>query len=91
MPRGSPRLRHRDLADEVPRIFDDFYRASNTKLTGIGGWGLGLSLFRNVLANHNATVDVHSRVGLGTTIAVPVPFERVGTVATTRKKTSSTG
>lgn len=51
------------------RIFDPFF---TTKEVG-KGTGLGLSVVYNILQNHQATIDVTSSPGSGTTISVAFP------------------
>lgn len=56
--------------EDLPHIFDRFFRASNATASAIGGMGLGLSLVKQVVAEHQGTIDVRSRVGHGTTVVV---------------------
>ncbi len=58
--------------DEIARIFDEFYRASNAeRLTK--GTGLGLSIVKLVVERHHGTVDVESTPQKGTTFRVTLP------------------
>jgi signal transduction histidine kinase len=62
-------------ADELPYIFDRFYRARSSD--GTRGSGLGLAIVKAIAEAHNGEVDVESTVGLGTTFRVELPgFER---------------
>lgn len=58
-------------ADELPHIFDHFYRAANT--TNIAGTGVGLSGVQAVVSQHGGHITVESAVGVGTTMAVYLP------------------
>jgi signal transduction histidine kinase len=58
---------------ELPQIFDRYYRASTS--AGVPGSGLGLSLVRQLVALHHGTVDLRSKVGIGTVIAVSLPLQ----------------
>ncbi|WP_051962960.1 sensor histidine kinase [Mesoaciditoga lauensis] len=51
--------------EEVPRIFERFYRATNSTRTGAKGMGLGLSLVKHLCEVINAKVDVKSQYMIG--------------------------
>lgn len=54
--------------DDLPHIFEPFYRASNTG--SVIGHGVGLALAKAILEKHGATVSVESEQGEGTTVRV---------------------
>lgn len=54
--------------DDLPHIFEPFYRASNTG--SVIGHGVGLALAKAILEKHGATVSVESKQGEGTTVRV---------------------
>jgi signal transduction histidine kinase len=56
---------------EQSRIFDLFYRATNTDL--VSGTGLGLTIVKEVVELHNGQIHVQSQVGVGTTFVVTLP------------------
>lgn len=58
---------------ELPKIFNDFYRAQNARRFREEGTGLGLSIVRTIVEAHGGEIDVKSEVGLGTTFAVVLP------------------
>lgn len=58
-------------ADEVPKVFDRFYRASTA--TAVSGTGLGLPIVQAIAEAHGGTVSVASDVGVGTTFTVELP------------------
>lgn len=60
-------------SDELTRIFERFYRASNAKISGSSGLGLGLSLVKHALNLINGTIEVKSRYMLGTTVTISFP------------------
>jgi signal transduction histidine kinase len=60
-------------SEELPRIFERFYRASNAKTSGSSGLGLGLSLVKHALNLIDGTIDVRSRYMLGTTVTISLP------------------
>ena len=59
--------------EELPRIFDRFYRADPARTPNQDGAGLGLSLVRWIADQHAATIDVVSRSGHGSTFTVSFP------------------
>jgi signal transduction histidine kinase len=62
-------------ADELPYIFDRFYRARSSD--GTRGSGLGLAIVKAIAEAHNGEVDVESSASFGTTFRVELPgFER---------------
>ncbi|MDD5820910.1 MAG: HAMP domain-containing sensor histidine kinase [Prevotella sp.] len=54
--------------DDLPHIFEPFYRASNTG--SVMGHGVGLALAKAILEKHGAKVSVESQQGEGTTVCV---------------------
>lgn len=59
-------------ADELPHIFDRFYRAANA--TAQQGSGLGLSVVKLLLEAMNGTIQVQSELGESTTFALSFPI-----------------
>ena len=59
--------------DDLPHVFDRFYRATNVPQTTISGLGLGLYLVKEFVEMHGGMVDVQSTVGQGTTFRVTLP------------------
>ncbi len=62
-----------DAAD-LPRIFEQFFRASSAKEFGIVGTGVGLAIVKRVTDLHGGTVNVSSILGQGTTFTVRLPI-----------------
>lgn len=62
-------------ADDIPRLFSRFFRASNVQGAAIPGVGLGLGLAisRQIVQAHGGTITVDSAVGRGTTVTVRLP------------------
>jgi len=60
-------------SDELPRIFDKFYRAKTEKTRNIVGTGLGLPIVKSIVEAHNGTVKVESKEGVGSTFYVRLP------------------
>jgi len=60
--------------DELPRIFDKFYRSKTEKTRNIVGTGLGLPIVKSIVEAHNGTVKVESKEGVGSTFYVRLPI-----------------
>ncbi|MCX4448094.1 sensor histidine kinase [Streptomyces sp. NPDC087866] len=65
-------------AQDLPRLFDRFWRADASRDRATGGSGLGLSIARQIVADHGGTIEVRSTVGEGTTFAVALPAAGAG-------------
>ncbi len=59
--------------EELPKIFDRFYRSDSARKTESGGHGLGLSIARIIVIAHGGKLNVRSKVGMGTTFSVTLP------------------
>lgn len=60
--------------EDIPKIYERFYRVDKSHSREIGGNGLGLSITRNVIAMHKGAIKVESSLGEGTTFAVKIPL-----------------
>lgn len=59
--------------EDLPRIFDKFFRASQAKSSRIPGTGLGLPLARYLIESHGGCIEVRSALGEGSTFLVRLP------------------
>ena len=59
--------------EELPRIFERFYRADAARNYETGGHGLGLSIARIIVVAHGGKIHVRSKVGEGTTFEIVLP------------------
>ncbi|HVS42823.1 MAG TPA: ATP-binding protein [Candidatus Dormibacteraeota bacterium] len=59
--------------DALPRVFERFYQVDNTATRTYGGTGMGLALVRRLVEAHGGSVEVESRVGVGTCFALLWP------------------
>jgi heavy metal sensor kinase len=57
-------------ADELPFVFDRFWRADKVRSRDASGSGLGLAIAREIAESHNAELKVESSVGHGSTFTV---------------------
>jgi signal transduction histidine kinase/FixJ family two-component response regulator len=66
--------------EDLPRIFDKFYRVKTTETRQIVGTGLGLSIVKSIVYAHLGSITVESEEGGGTTFTVSFPKESNPTV-----------
>lgn len=59
--------------EDLPLIFNRFYRAANAQSVDPGGTGLGLAIVKKVVEQHRGRVEVSSTVGIGTTFTIRLP------------------
>jgi signal transduction histidine kinase len=81
--RGARRLSVADTGigirqQDLPRVFERFYRVDSARSRATGGTGLGLSIVRHAVERHGGTVHVESTLGEGTTFTVSIPIEAHG-------------
>jgi signal transduction histidine kinase len=60
-------------ADDLPRLFDRFYRARSATAVNVSGTGLGLAIAKTIADFHDAQLDVKSELGRGTRFRLLLP------------------
>lgn len=60
-------------AEELPRVFERFYRGTNTGDARASGSGLGLAIVRSIVEMHSGEIDIASVVGEGTAVRITLP------------------
>ena len=58
---------------ELPKVFDEFYRATNAKKIEKDGTGLGLSIAKQIIERHNGKIWAESKEGIGTKFSFTLP------------------
>jgi len=60
-------------SEDLPKIFDEFYRAPNAKSYKVEGTGLGLAIVKEIVEAHGGSLKVQSELGKGSTFTVSLP------------------
>jgi signal transduction histidine kinase len=60
--------------DDLPHLFEEFYRGANVKEAGIPGTGLGLVIVKDLVERYGGRLSVKSQIGEGSTFTVTLPL-----------------
>jgi len=62
--------------EDLPRVFERFYRVDKVRSRELGGTGLGLSIVKHIVESHGGTVHVQSVLGQGSTFFLRLPVSQ---------------
>lgn len=63
-------------AEDLPHVFDRFYRADKARTSGKGGYGLGLSIAQTIARDHGGDISAESSASDGTVFTVTLPLAK---------------
>ncbi|WP_209123510.1 ATP-binding protein [Alkalihalobacillus sp. BA299] len=61
--------------EDLPYIFDRFYKGSKTRNSKDGGSGLGLAICKEIIEAHRGRIEAESSIGKGSTFSLMLPIE----------------
>lgn len=77
---GGVEIRVRDSGigipdEDIPHLFERFYRVEKSRTSETGGTGLGLAIAKEIVEAHGGSISVESKLNEGTTIIIQLPIE----------------
>ncbi|MCX6067672.1 MAG: ATP-binding protein, partial [Chloroflexi bacterium] len=63
------------LSEDIPMLFNRFFRGTNAIQEEIQGTGIGLFIVRSIMEKHRGTIKVHSKVGKGSQFVIWMPVD----------------
>ncbi|MCM3737635.1 HAMP domain-containing histidine kinase [Bacillus cytotoxicus] len=62
-------------SEDLPHIFDRFYRVDKSRTRATGGKGIGLAVAKEIVELHGGSIQATSEVGIGTTFTMELPIK----------------
>ncbi|MBU3158572.1 HAMP domain-containing protein [Clostridium frigoris] len=60
--------------DQIPRLFERFYRVDKARSRSKGGTGLGLAIVKHIVLEFNGKIHVESQLGVGSKFIIEIPY-----------------
>ncbi len=60
--------------EDLSRIFEPYYRSINNETRKAGGVGVGLSLVKGIITAHKGSINVESKLNIGTKFVITLPI-----------------
>ncbi len=62
-------------AEDLPNMFERFYRVDKSRTRNAGGSGLGLTIAKRLVESHGGTIGVQSELGKGSCFSFTIPVD----------------
>ncbi|MEH7302965.1 sensor histidine kinase, partial [Neobacillus drentensis] len=60
--------------EDIPDVFNRFYRVDKARVRENGGTGLGLSIAKQLVIKYNGSILIESKEGIGTKVSITLPI-----------------